>query len=59
LSQPKQPRPKPEKPFRNEKQPQPVQKLRPPKPIETVPPPPKQTMEEKIRMLQEKFGRAR
>ena len=28
-------------------------------PIETVPPPPKQTMEEKIRMLQEKFGRAR
>ena len=30
-------------------------------PVETVPsaPPPKQSMEEKIRLLQEKFGRAR
>jgi uncharacterized protein len=34
--------------------------VRPPKPsVETVPPPPKQSMEEKIRLLQEKFGRAR
>jgi uncharacterized protein len=34
--------------------------VRAPKPsVETVPPPPKQSMEEKIRLLQEKFGRAR
>jgi len=63
LSQPRpfpQPKgPRPEKPARKERQPQPAQQLRPPKPIETLPPPPKQTMEEKIRMLQEKFGRAR
>ena len=36
------------------------QQARPPKPpVENAPPPPKQTMEEKIRLLQEKFGRAR
>jgi uncharacterized protein len=51
-------RPQPEKPVRKGP-PQPQQQQpRPPKPKETVPPPPKQTMEEKIRMLQEKFGRA-
>jgi protein Tex len=34
--------------------------VRPAKPpVETAPPPPKQSMEEKIRLLQEKFGRAR
>ena len=53
--------PMPRKP-RPERQPQPQQKkqTRPPRPpVEAVPPPPKQTMEEKIRLLQEKFGRAR
>jgi len=36
------------------------QQTRPPRPpVEAVPPAPKQTMEEKIRLLQEKFGRAR
>ncbi len=52
---------KPKKP-RPERQPQAQQKpqTRPPRPpVEAVPPPPKQTMEEKIRLLQEKFGRAR
>jgi uncharacterized protein len=55
---PPQPRkPKPERPVRKEAQPQ---QVRPPKPpVETAPPPPKQSMEEKIRLLQEKFGRAR
>src|SRR5262245_1930763 len=54
---PKRPRPLPSK----DRQPQSKQPPRPSKPpIETAPPPPKQTtMEEKIRMLQEKFGRAR
>jgi uncharacterized protein len=52
-------KPKPERPARKE-HPQPVQQVRPPKPpVETAPPPPKQSMEEKIRLLQEKFGRAR
>jgi predicted RNA-binding protein with RPS1 domain len=51
-------KPKQERPPR--KQPQAQQPIRPPKPpVETAPPPPKQTMEEKIRLLQEKFGRAR
>jgi uncharacterized protein len=51
-------KPKPERPQRKPAQPQ--QQVRPPKPtVEAVPPPPKQSMEEKIRMLQEKFGRAR
>jgi len=51
-------RPRPEQPPRKDRPAQP-QQMRPPKPpVETVPPP-KQTMEEKIRMLQEKFGRAR
>jgi uncharacterized protein len=37
-----------------------AQKTRPPKPpVETAPPGPPLTMEEKIRLLQEKFGRAR
>jgi protein Tex len=36
------------------------EQTRPPRPpVEAVPPPPRQTMEEKIRLLQEKFGRAR
>lgn len=36
------------------------QRIRPPKPpVETTLPPPKQSMEEKIRLLQEKFGRTR
>src|SRR5262249_19524746 len=60
LPQPR--RPKVEKLARKEGQPE-LAHPRPRKPIETVPPPPppvpKQTMEEKIRMLQEKFGRAR
>jgi uncharacterized protein len=52
------PRPRPERPPRKPAQPQ--QPVRPPKPpVEAAPPPPKQSMEEKIRMLQEKFGRAR
>jgi transcriptional accessory protein Tex/SPT6 len=51
-------RQKPEQPARKDRKPQ--QAPRPPKPpIEAVPSPPKQTMEEKIRLLQEKFGRAR
>jgi uncharacterized protein len=59
----KPPRPaRPERPQRKEQRPQPrpQQGPRPPKPpVEAVPPPTKQTMEEKIRLLQEKFGRAR
>jgi len=55
--------PRPERPQHKEQRPQPrpqQQGPRPPKPpIEAVPPPTKQTMEEKIRLLQEKFGRAR
>jgi uncharacterized protein len=53
--QPKQPRPP-----RPDVQPQQQkQQMRPPRPpVETVPAP-RQTMEEKIRLLQEKFGRAR
>src|SRR5262249_48768360 len=53
-----QARPKPQRPPRkDDRKPQP-QSVRPPKPpVEAVPP--AQTMEEKIRMLQEKFGRAR
>ena len=51
-------RQKPEQPARKDRKPQ--QTPRPPKPpVEAVPSPPKQTMEEKIRLLQEKFGRAR
>jgi len=51
--QPRQPRPE-------QKQAQPPPKPpRPPKPVETAPAGPPQTMEEKIRLLQEKFGRAR
>jgi uncharacterized protein len=48
---------KPERPVRKDRQPPPPQQRPPRPPIEKVPPP--QTMEEKIRMLQEKFGRAR
>src|SRR5262245_26224263 len=53
-------KPKPERQERPGKQPQ-AQQPRPPKPaVETVPPPGKPvTMEEKIRLLQEKFGRGR
>jgi uncharacterized protein len=51
-------KPRPERPPR--KPAQPPQQVRPPKPpVEAATPPPKQSMEEKIRMLQEKFGRAR
>src|SRR5215831_15834162 len=50
-------RQRPEQPARKDRKPQ--QAPRAPKPIEAVPSPPKQTMEEKIRLLQEKFGRAR
>jgi protein Tex len=50
--------PRPQRPPRKAGAPAP-QQVRPPKPVETVPPPPKQSMEEKIRLLQEKFGRAR
>ena len=56
------PRPKKPRPERQLPQPQQKQAPRPPRPpVETAPPPPKpkQTMEEKIRLLQEKFGRAR
>ena len=56
------PRPKKPRPERQFPQPQQKQAPRPPRPpVETAPPPPKpkQTMEEKIRLLQEKFGRAR
>src|SRR5262245_30866812 len=50
--------PKPPRPPQRDRRPEPPPK--PPKPaVEAVPPPPKQTMEEKIRLLQEKFGRAR
>jgi protein Tex len=55
---PQMKRDRPERPAR--KEPKPLQQPRPAKPaVEAVPPPPKQTMEEKIRLLQEKFGRAR
>jgi uncharacterized protein len=52
-------KPRPERPPRKESQPQPKPpQVRPPKPpVETVPR--NQSMEEKIRLLQEKFGRAR
>ena len=51
---------KPRPPRQEARTPQQKQQPRPPRPpVETVPPPPKQTMEEKIRLLQEKFGRAR
>jgi uncharacterized protein len=50
--------PRPQRPPRKPAGPAPTP-VRPPKPsVETVPPP-KQSMEEKIRLLQEKFGRAR
>ena len=67
-------RPQPERPRRPLKPPQPPQprqprpeqkQAQPPKPrpakppVETAPPGPPVTMEEKIRLLQEKFGRAR
>ena len=55
-----QARPKPQRPPRREERRPQQQPVRPPKPpVEAVPPAPAQTMEEKIRMLQEKFGRAR
>jgi uncharacterized protein len=53
---------KPRPPRQEARPPEQKQQTRPPRPpVETVPPPPapKQTMEEKIRLLQEKFGRAR
>jgi uncharacterized protein len=55
------PRPVPKERKPTQPLPQPQQKPpRPPKPpIEAVPPPKPVSMEEKIRMLQEKFGRAR
>ena len=54
----------PQRPPQPRQQPRPQksqqQQARPPKPpVEAGPPPPKQTMEEKIRLLQEKFGRTR
>jgi len=49
----------PEQPPRKERKPQPPQPRPNKPPVESAPPPPKQTMEEKIRLLQEKFGRAR
>jgi uncharacterized protein len=50
----------PRPPRQEPRPPQQKQQTRPPRPpVETLPPPPKQTMEEKIRLLQEKFGRAR
>src|SRR3989454_4080506 len=53
------PRPK-LRPASEQPQPRQKQQTRPPRPpVEAVPSPPKQTMEEKIRLLQEKFGRAR
>src|SRR5262249_39268772 len=49
--------PRPQRPPRKPAAAAPAQ-MRPPKPsVETVPPPPKQSMEEKIRLLQEQFGR--
>jgi uncharacterized protein len=51
---------RPQKQPRPQREMQAAQPLRPPKPpVEAAPPPSKQTMEEKIRLLQEKFGRAR
>jgi protein Tex len=49
----------PEQAPRKERKPQPPQPRPTKPPVESAPPPPKQTMEEKIRLLQEKFGRAR
>ena len=55
--QQRQPRPVQQQSREPSKEPQ---KTRPPKPsVETAPPGPPVTMEEKIRMLQEKFGRTR
>lgn len=45
------------RPVAAKQQPQPQKSPKPP--AEGAPPPPKQSMEEKIRLLQEKFGRAR
>jgi len=58
---PPQPRrPRPERQEQKKTQPQPPQNIRPAKPpVEAAPSAAKQTMEEKIRLLQEKFGRAR
>jgi uncharacterized protein len=54
--QPRRPRP----PRQDNRPKEQKQQTRPPRPpVEAVPPPPRQTMEEKIRLLQEKFGRAR
>jgi len=53
---------KPQPQARPQQQPRPLQQqqARPPKPpVEALPPAPKQTMDEKIRLLQEKFGRTR
>src|SRR5205814_6650574 len=51
-------RPKPERPPRKREQaPTQIRPARPP--VETAPPSPPQSMDEKIRMLQEKFGRTR
>jgi protein TonB len=56
--QPRPPQPRPQKPAQAARPKE--QQPRPPKsPVETVSSPQKQTMEEKIRLLQEKFGRAR
>ncbi|PYR98345.1 MAG: RNA-binding transcriptional accessory protein [Acidobacteria bacterium] len=51
--------PRPKKPPERRPQAQQKQQTRPPRPPVEAVPPPKQTMEEKIRLLQEKFGRAR
>jgi len=59
---PRQEQPRRSRPPRQDNRPkeQKQQQTRPPRPpVEAVPPPPRQTMEEKIRLLQEKFGRAR
>ncbi len=52
-------RPRPQPPPRAPQPPPPKPQVRPPKPPVESLPPLKQTMEEKIRLLQEKFGRAR
>jgi uncharacterized protein len=58
--QPRLPRPQQPRPPRPPQQAQQRDQTRPPKPpVESLPPPLKQTMEEKIRLLQEKFGRTR
>jgi uncharacterized protein len=63
LPPPPRPRPvrkeRPAQPQQQQQQQRQQHQPRPPRPVETLPPPKQTTLEEKIRLLQEKFGPAR